>query len=450
MSDRHASDNPFLTAPIGRLFAQNALPMAVIMALSGLLNLTDALFLGRYAGPSALAAISLTFPPVMLTVALSTLVSGGMSSLLARHLGAGDIAAAGRVLARAHGLALLMAGLSIAALLLLGRGMIDRMAAGEAEVAQMGWTYLSLLTFATPVQYLLGLHADCWRNEGRAAMMAALSLGVTLANIALNALLITGLGWGVAGAAIGTILAQAFGLMLLVALRGRGRVPLSALWRNAWIGGWGPILSLGAPVSLSFLGIALVSGCVLAALRVSGGEFYATSVAAYGIVTRLTGFAFLPLMAMGLALQSIAGNNAGAGRQDRAEAALRLAALTALVYGAAVQALVFGAGEGIARGFTSDPAVAAEAARILRWMMAFYLFTGPVLLTALWLQALGQPVRTAALTLVKPFLLTPALIALVTSAGFGEGPWRAFPVSDLMMLALAAVLIAGRRRAVPA
>ena len=122
MSDRHASDNPFLTAPIGRLFAQNALPMAVIMALSGLLNLTDALFLGRYVGPSALAAISLTFPPVMLTVALSTLVSGGMSSLLARHLGAGDLAAAGRVFARAHGLALLMAGLSIAALLLLGRG----------------------------------------------------------------------------------------------------------------------------------------------------------------------------------------------------------------------------------------------------------------------------------------------------------------------------------------
>lgn len=108
MSVRHATqrDNPFLTAPIGRLFLSNALPMAVVMSMGGLLNLVDGIFVGRYIGPDALAAVSLTFPVVMVLSALAALAGGGMSSLLARHLGAGDRAAAGDALAAAHGLAL--------------------------------------------------------------------------------------------------------------------------------------------------------------------------------------------------------------------------------------------------------------------------------------------------------------------------------------------------------
>ena len=50
---------------------------------------SDAYFLGIYAGADALSAVSLIFPMMMMMLALGTLVSGGMSSILARHLGAG-------------------------------------------------------------------------------------------------------------------------------------------------------------------------------------------------------------------------------------------------------------------------------------------------------------------------------------------------------------------------
>lgn len=106
MSFRHSPDNRFLIAPIGRTFLANAFPMMLVMTMNGLLNVVDATFLGHFVGTNALAAVSIVFPAFMITVALSTLVSGGMSSLLARHLGADARDQAAAVFTRAHGLAL--------------------------------------------------------------------------------------------------------------------------------------------------------------------------------------------------------------------------------------------------------------------------------------------------------------------------------------------------------
>lgn len=59
MSVRHTvlQDNPFLTAPIGRLFWSNALPMAVVLSMGGILNVVDGIFVGRFIGPEALSAV---------------------------------------------------------------------------------------------------------------------------------------------------------------------------------------------------------------------------------------------------------------------------------------------------------------------------------------------------------------------------------------------------------
>ena len=112
MSD--TPSNTFLDGPLGLTYARTALPVIFVMAMNGVLAVSDALFLGYYAGPRALAAVTLMFPAYMLIVVLSTLVSGGMSSLLARHLGGGRTAEARAVFAGAHGLAAAAGGLLIA------------------------------------------------------------------------------------------------------------------------------------------------------------------------------------------------------------------------------------------------------------------------------------------------------------------------------------------------
>lgn len=452
MSFGHAvsHENPFLTAPIGRLFLSNALPMAVVMSMGGILNLVDGVFVGRFIGAEALAAVSLAFPVAMLLAALATLVGGGMASLLARHLGAGDRRGAGRVFAGAHGLALAVSALLVALWFGLGAMLTDAMAAGNARVAGMARDYLTILICGAPIYLLLGLHIDALRNEGRAGLIAAFSVCVNLFNIGANWLGIVVLDLGISGSALGTVTAQALGLVLALGIRARGTglLPLRVLRRESWGAAWGAVLVLGLPLCLSFLGIALVASLVMLALHRHAAE-YALDVAAYGGVTRLLGLAFLPQMAIALALQGIAGNNAGAGRPDRAMAALRLAMATAFLWCLAVMLTGIFAGQAVGGWFSGDPRVIGAVALILRPMLALYAISGPILVLAMYFQALGQPRRTAALTLVKPWLLMPALI-FGLSAGVGvRGIWLAFPVADAAMLLLALLIGRATLRPVP-
>lgn len=445
MSSGLATENRFLTAPIGRLFLFNAVPMTLVMSMGGLLNIVDAAFLGHFVGPEALAAVSVSFPVVMITIALSSLVSGGMSSLFARHLGAGDRAAAGAVFARAHGLSVCVALTLVAVFVVWGPWGLRQLSGAQGETAAMAYTYLLILICGTPVQFVLGLHADAMRNEGRAGLMALLSVGVTLANIGLNYVLIVDRGLGIAGSAWGTVIAQGLGVVLLIVLRlcDPRLLPLAVLARNRWRGGWRPILTLGLPVSLGFIGMALVSATVIATLKLTGADGYSDVLAAYGIVTRIFGFAFMPMMAIALAAQSIVGNNVGAALYRRSDAALRVALGAAFLYCLAFELALYAGRTNIGAGFVGDAAVVAQVGAILRPMLTLYLFAGPVLVLALYFQAIGQPGRAAVLTLVKPFILSPVLIvAFVSTCGPGA-LWFAFPLADGVVLILAAILVTG-------
>lgn len=444
MSVRHASQqaNPFVTAPIGRLLLSNAFPMAVVMSMGGVLNVVDGVFVGRFIGSDALAAVSLAFPFAMVLSALTVLVGGGMSSLMARRLGAGDRVAAEGIFASAHGLALAIAFALAVSWAVVGTALLNAMAVGNLTVAEMARDYLRIIVFGAPLQLILGIHADALRNEGRASLVAVLSVLVNLFNIGANWTGIVVLDLGISGSALGTVAAQAFGLALVVAVRAHSRdlLPLSALRARDLVRGWSRIVSLGLPLCLGLVGIAIVSSAVMLSLRLHAGAGHATAVGAYGVVTRLLTFAYLPQMAIALALQSMTGNNAGAGLEDRVREGLRLAVAAAFLWCLTVASTFGLAGNTVGAWFSNDPAVVTSVTQMLRPMMLLYVFSGPILVLAIHFQALGQPGRTAALTLLKPWLLLPALI-LALPAGFGvPGIWLAFPIADALNLILATTI----------
>jgi len=137
--------NTFTEGPLGRIFLKTSLPIIFVMSMNGLLAVADALFLGYYVGPRALAAVTLMFPAFMLVVALSTLVSNGMSSLLARALGARDFTRAQTIFAGAHGLAIAVGACLIALFLLAGNQVTLLAASGSVDLADMGYVYLSTI-----------------------------------------------------------------------------------------------------------------------------------------------------------------------------------------------------------------------------------------------------------------------------------------------------------------
>lgn len=430
--------NPYTHGPLGTIFAKTALPIVFVMGMNGLLTVVDAIFLGRYVGADALGAVTIIFPLYMLIVALATLVSNGMSSILARHLGAQDHVNAARVFVGAHGMALAVSLVLIVGYLLLGRTLTLALASGSQDLAEMSRTYLAITTFMAPLAFVLAVNSDALRNEGRVGFMAAMSLLVSLSNIGFNYVLIAWMGLGVAGSAYGTALAQLLALAIIVAFRIYGNTTLRPrlLLQERLTHNWGRILALGAPQSLNFIGVALGSAIVIIALQWVAIPAYETTISAYGILTRMMTMTFLPLLGLTHALQSIVGNNFGAQIWQRSDQSLRIGMWTGLVYCILVQGIYWQWPAEIAGWFVADPAVVAEFVRIVPMTSAMLWLAGPLVVISAYFQAIGNAPRAAILGLSRAYLFSiPLTFALPVVMG-ETGIWIAGPVAEVAMALL--------------
>jgi len=448
MSQDTSRANAFTHGPIVPTLLKTALPIILVMSMNGFLTVADAVFLGIYVGPDALSAVTLMFPAYMLLAALATLVSSGMSSLLARHLGGGRIDAAKAVYAGSHGLALTAGLVLILLQFAFGRTATLAAAGSAQEIAAMSHVYLAITIGFSPLMFILAVNSDALRNEGHVMLMAGLSLSVSLANLAFNYVLIALLDLGVAGSAWGTVLAQVLALLFVTCYRLSGRTSLGPrdLISKPLTSDWRAILALGAPQSLSFMGIALGAAATITVLQQVGANGYETTVAAFGVTTRIMTFAYLPLLGLTMALQAMIGNNAGALLWHRSDATLRLGLGLAFAYSLVVEALLVLGAPWIGFAFVDDTAVINEIGRILPVMVALYFVAGPLIVVATYFQALGDAKRAAILGLVKPYALFLPLLFLLPM-GFGEpGIWMSGPVAEALLVLLTAAVLTGAAR----
>lgn len=443
------STNTFLNGPLWAIYLKTALPIIFVMSMNGVLAVVDALFLGHFVGPEALAAVTLMFPMYMLVVALATLVSGGMSSLLARHLGGRRFDDARAVFTGAHGLALLLGAILIVLFLLFGEMLATLVAGGSEDLAGMGLVYLRITVFFSPLLFVLSVNSDTLRNEGRVTFMALMSIFVSLANIGFNFVFIALFEMGVAGSALGTAAAQAIALTIIMTFRFRGETELrpAALLQHSLSHAWGRILALGAPQSLSFIGLALGSSANILCLQlVESNASYEDTMSAYGIVTRVLTFGFLPLLGLSYAMQTITGNNFGASQWQRSNKSLQWAMGASFVYCVVIQIVMSAYALQIGLSFVDDNGVASEVARILPIIILMNFVSGPLMMIATHFQAIGDARRAALLGLSKPFLFAIPLTFLL-SARIGEvGIWTAGPVAEGCLLVLTAAILLHRSR----
>ncbi|OKH89101.1 MATE family efflux transporter [Thalassospira sp. TSL5-1] len=445
MSIQDVSQSSFVNGPLGKVFAKTALPIIFVMGMNGTLAIVDAVFLGMYAGADAVAAVTLIFPFFMVMNALAALVGSGMSSVLARHLGARNMVQARAVFAGAHGFSLMMAVGLMGIFALLGPALTMLLADGNALLAGLGYRYLAVLVAGVPVMFLLAVNGDALRNEGRAGLMAGLSLLVSIGNMGLNYILIAQMGLGVTGSALATVVAQMAALLMVVAYRRGPRATLrfeQTMLRDFGCA-WREIVVLGVPQCLGMLGIALGAGAVIAALQLTGmaETHYAVTIGAFGIVTRVTSFVFLPILGLAQALQSVAGHNYGAGHTRRVLGSLKLAMLVALAYCALMELALGGFAGVLGRAFVPDVQVQGEVARILPIVMMAFFTVGPMMMVATFFQAIGDAALAALLGLAKPYLFAlPATFLLPLWLGQG-GIWLARPVADMLLLFLTLLVV---------
>lgn len=435
------ANHGFTHDPIAKVLLRTALPIVFLTSINGLLTVVDAMLLGAFVGPEALAAVTLMFPVSMLLLALSAMVSSGMASILARQLGAGHLPEAKATFAGAHGLSVLICLILAVVLLAFSQPVIAAVTA-DPVLAAMVRQFLTISLLTSPIIFLVSVHSDALRVEGKIGFMALAGLLVSLGNIAFNILLIAGFGLGVAGSAWGTAAAQAVALVVMLVFRLAGKSRLAVPMPDpTWQGRWMEILALGAPRSLSFLGIALGATATIVAVGLHVTTGTDDVIAAYGVVTRIMTFAYLPLLGLSLAMQAVVGNNYGAGLENRVVATLWLSLLLALIYCGLVELGLLAFRDSLGALFVSDAAVVLEVGRILPFYAALYFTMGPTMMVAGYLQSIGDAKRSALLSVARTYLfaipLTFALPVLIGEAGI----WTALPVADLMLVLITAAIV---------
>jgi Na+-driven multidrug efflux pump len=363
-----------------------------------------------------------------------------MASILARELGAGQRDRARQTFTGAHVLAFAVVAVLYALYWMFGHWLIGVAASGAPTVAANAELFMTITIAFAPIAFFLSLNIDALRCEGRLGFMTLVTVSATLLNIVFNWLFMGVFHWGVAGSAYGSVLAQA--ICLLVTLAFRWRMPAALkLARPGPVGEWRRMLALGAPTSLGLLGISLSSAAVIANITAWQVEHYVATIAAYGIVTRILTFAYLPLMGVNIAFQTICGNNYGAGLRVRTNDSLKIAMAVSVAYCALVELgiLVFSAGLGGA--FVEDPAIVAETARILPWTIAAYVLFGVPMVLSGYFQSIGDAARAGIFGLSRIYLFTIPLIFVLPHL-FGDiGIWMATPAAELCMLVLCVAVL---------
>jgi putative MATE family efflux protein len=395
-----------------------AAPNAAVTALQAAVSVVDAYVVASL-GAEALAGVTLVFPLVMLTGMMSAGgMGGGVSSAVARALGAGRRADADALVTHATALALAFAAVFTAGILGGGPALYGFLG-GRGGTLEAALAYSNAYFLGVVAVWLANTLANVVRGTGHMALPAGLMVGGAALQIALSIGLVHGLGplprLGVAGAGWAAVIAFGTIAALLAAYLVSGRAlvrfrPARLHWRL-----FREILRVGLPGAATNLmanaTVLLLTGLV--------GRFGTAALAGYGIGSRLEYLQIPIVFGMGTALVAMVGTNVGAGRRERAE---RIAWTGAAMAGAitgvigVTAALVPSAWSGL---FTRDPAVAGVAAAYLRIVGPAYAFFGVGLALYFASQGAGRLGWPVVASVTRLLLATAGGWAVLALAGGG-------------------------------
>ncbi len=412
--------------PIARSLVLFALPMMAGNLLQQFYNIADTLIVGRALGTDALAAVGSAYTLMTFLTSILLGLSMGSGALFSIYRGRGDEASLRSAIAHAFGLILLLT-LALNAAVYAFLNPILRLLRVPATVWGGMREYL-LVVFAGLIATSVYNYLACLLRALGNSAAPLVFLGVSaLLNVGLDLLFVPALGWGIAGAAWATVIAQyvsAAGMLVYVLAKCKILLPKrSELRLNRSI--LGEIFHLSsltcAQQSVMNFGILMVQGLV--------NSFGATVMAAFAAAVKIDTFAYLPVQDFGNAYSTFAAQNFGAKRIDRIREGTRRAFLLSAGFGAALSIAVCALAAPLMRLFVDpgETAVVAAGVRYLRIEGALYAGIGCLFLFYGYFRAVQRPGVSVVLTAIS--LGTRVLLAYLLSALWGEvGIWLSIPI----------------------
>ncbi len=339
-----------------------AIPALGSLAVEPLYVLVDTAVVGRL-GTSQLGGLALSAGVLAIVVGGCNFLTYGTTERVARRRGAGQHADAADVGVQTMWLSVIV-GLVVAPLIALLARPLAELLGGSGDVLEAAVTYLRISAVGLPF-VLVALGAQgVQRGASDYRRPLVVLFAANALNTVLEILFVFGFGWGVAGSAWSTVIAQALAAAAFAVIVRRHLV--GATRRLASWAGMAPLMTAGRHLLLRVGSMMVVmTGSTAIAARIDE-----STLAAHQIGISMFGFLALVLDALAIPAQTIVAEELGRdGRVAAAEVARRCARLSLLV-GIALAALLATAAPFLPHAFTGDDAVAVRATSALWWLAA--------------------------------------------------------------------------------
>lgn len=218
--------NPLGVDPVAGLMTRFAVPSIVAMLVSALYNIVDQLFIGQSVGTLGNAATNIAFPLTMSCVALALLFGIGGASCFNLNMGRGNSEKAIYYVGNAV-VCLLGCGFILCVITQLFLTPMLKAFGAPADVLPYAQTYVRITSIGFPFLILTTGGGHLIRADGSPKMAMLCNLVGAIINTILDALFVMGFGWGMAGAALATIIGQIVsGIIVINYMRNYKTVPL--------------------------------------------------------------------------------------------------------------------------------------------------------------------------------------------------------------------------------
>ena len=380
-----------LHGPIFKNLFLFMLPILVSNLFQQLYNTVDTMIVGNVLGDTALAAIGSCGSIYELLVGFGIGIGNGLSIVAARSYGAQDEDLLKRTVAGALVIGL-CASFVITTAGFFGLRPLLQLLDTPAEILEDAYRYIIVIDLGVLVMFFYNLCAGLLRAIGNSVMPLVFLLISSVLNVGLDLWFIAGVGMGVRGAAVATVIAQGISVVLCILYVMR-RVPLLLPARKHWAVGQHLYWELfSQSISMGLMSSIVSAGSVVLQYGING---LGTLVIAGNTAARkMFMFTDMPLLSMASAGSTFVSQNCGAGQPDRVRKGMKEIYLYSVVMTVAAVLLMRVAAPWMVAfvSGSSEPIVLENGARYLLWNAPFYAVLGILLSTRYALQSLGNKV----------------------------------------------------------
>jgi putative MATE family efflux protein len=414
------------TGKESRLIFSFAIPMILGNIFQQMYHIIDSVIVGQYLGKEALAAVGASFPVIFVLISLVIGVSSGGTVIISQYFGAKDMNNVKRTIDTVF-LFLLISSIIISVVGIIFSKEILMLVRVPAEILPKAVLFLQIFLIGLVPGFGFNGITAVLRGMGDSKTPLFFLIFSTILNIMLDFLFILVFKWGIAGAAIGSVISIAAAFIAIVIYLNKSHEVLRIRYMKMVFDReiFNKSIKIGLPTGLQQ---TFVSLGMTALLTIVNG-FGTNVIAAYSVAGRIDSLVSLPAMNFAMALSAFVGQNIGAQKDERIKngliATLKMSSLIAVTF--SIAAVFFG--HQLVYIFTNDEAVVKIGQDYLIIVGSFYLVFNTMFIIGGIMRGAGDTMIPMLLSLFSLWIIRVPLAYFLSKYFAETGIWWSIPAA---------------------